>query len=202
MTLYTSSRLDVNRRLALEDPLRMDIATYLRWFDMPAPGAKLEHLGVMARVLIGTMVNQSTRSWGLITDLAKVFDTSRETIYTIGERIREGVFVRPNGRRPVQAPDPVSAEPPPHPTVNITPTRIKRTVLTNLLPGGMTIRPQIESLQVALDTHRSEGWICELILEAGERAGRKLDEINLSALGQVVTARDELYFSDLVFLLV
>jgi hypothetical protein len=65
----------------------------------------------------------------------------------------------------------------------------------------MTIRPQIESLQSALDTHRSEGWISELILEAGERAGRKLDQINLSALGQVVTARDELYFNGKAFLI-
>ena len=56
-------------------------------------------------------------------------------------------------------------------------------VLTNLLPGGMTTRPQIESLQTTLDTHRCEGWISELILEAGRRAGRKLDEISLSALG-------------------
>jgi hypothetical protein len=201
MALYTNSILDTNRRWTLDDSLTMDIATYLDRFDAPVPGAKLEHLGVMSRALIGTLVNRPTLPWGLITDLAKVFDTSRETIYTIGERIREGVFVRPNGRRPAQATDPVSVEPPLYLTVNVTPTRIKRTVLTNLLPGGMTIRPQIESLQTALDTHRSEGWICELILEAGERAGRKLDEINLSTLGQVVTARDELYFNDLVLLI-
>jgi hypothetical protein len=201
MTLYTSLTLGVNRRWTLNDPLTMDMATYLRRFDVPVPGTKLEHLGVMSRALIGTLVNQPTLPWGLITDLAGVFDTSRETIYTIGRRIREGVLVRPNGRRPVQVDSPATVDPQPYPTINVTPTRIKRTVLTNVLPGGMTIRPQIESLQSALDTHRSEGWICELILEAGERAGRKLDEINLSALGQVVTARDELYFSDLVFLI-
>ncbi len=74
-------------------------------------------------------------------------------------------------------------------------------MLTNLLPGGMAIRPQQESLRIALDTQWSEGWISELILEAGERAGRKLDEIDLSPLGQVVTARDELYFNDQVFLI-
>ena len=201
MTLYTSSTLGVNRRWTLDDPLTMDMATYLRRFDVPVPGTKLEHLGVMSRALIGTLVNQPTLPWGLITDLAGVFDTSRETIYTIGRRIREGVLVRPNGRRPVQVDSPATVDPQPYPTINVTSTRIKRTVLTNVLPGGMPIRPQIESLQSALDTHRSEGWICELILEAGERAGRKLDEINLSALGQVVTARDELYFSDLVFLI-
>jgi hypothetical protein len=163
MTLYTSLTLGVNRRWTLDDPLTMDMATYLRRFDVPVPGTKLEHLGVMSRALIGTLVNQPTLPWGLITDLAGVFDTSRETIYTIGRRIREGVLVRPNGRRPVQVDSPATVDPQPYPTINVT--------------------------------------ICELILEAGERAGRKLDEINLSALGQVVTARDELYFSDLVFLI-
>jgi len=131
MALYTNSILDTNRRWTLDDPLTMDIATYLHRFDAPVPGTKLEHLGVMSRALIGTLVNQPTLPWGLITDLAKVFDTSRETIYTIGERIREGVFIRPNGRRPAQATDAVSVEPPPDLTVNVTPTRIKRTVLTN-----------------------------------------------------------------------
>jgi hypothetical protein len=91
--------------------------------------------------------------------------------------------------------------PSPYPLVEVSPNRVKRSVLTNLLPGGMTIRPQSESLQTALDIHRSEGWISELILEAGQRAGRKLDQIDLSALGQVVTARDELYFDDKAFLI-
>ena len=85
--------------------------------------------------------------------------------------------------------------------MEVTPNRIIRTVLTNLLPGGMTTRAQIESLRIALDTHRCEGWISELIQEAGARAGLKLDEVDLSPLGGVVTARDELYFDDKVFLL-
>ena len=201
MTIYTSSSLGINRRWMLDDLLTMEIGTYLRRFDMPVPGAKLEHLGVLTRSLIGTLVNQPTLPWGLITDLAQVFGTSRETIYTIAARIREGVLVRPNGRRPAPVTPPVPVAPPRQATVNVTPARIKRTVLTNLLPGGMTIRPQSESLRTALDTQRSTGWICELILEAGERAGRQLDEISLAALGQVVTARDELYFNDLVFLI-
>lgn len=201
MTLYTNSTLGVNWRWALDEPLTTDMATWLRWLDIPVPGAQLKHLGVMARSFIGAMVNQQSRPRGLVPDLADRFGTSRQTIYTIGERIREGVFVRPNGRRPAQANNPEPMVSPSYPVVRVTPNRVQRTVLTNLLPGGMTIRPQIESLQTALDTHRCEGWISELIVEAGERAGRKLDAIDLSALGQVVTARDELYFADKVFLI-
>jgi len=179
----------------------MDVATYLRCFDLPVPGAQLEHLGVMARAFIGTVLNQPTRRWGLVTELAETLGASRETLYTIAARIREGVWVRPNGRRPSEVKPPAPPALPAYPSVTVTPNRVKRTVLTNLLPGGMTIRPQIESLQAALGTHRSEGWVSELIVEAGQRAGRKLDEISLSALGAVVTARDELYFDGLAFLL-
>jgi hypothetical protein len=201
MTLYTNSSLGVNWRWALDDLLMTDVATWLRWFDIPVPGTQLEHLGVMARSFIGALVNQQPRPRGLVPQLADTFGTSRQTIYTIGERIDEGVFVRPNGRRPAGVNSPEALVSPSYPVVPVTPNRVRRTVLTNLLPGGMTIRPQIESLQTALDSHRCEGWISELILEAGERAGRKLDEMDLSALGQVVTARDELYFDDKVFLI-
>lgn len=200
MILNTTSTVGL-RRGALSEPLTMDIATYLRCFDLPVPGAHLEHLGVMGRALIGTLLNQPVRPWGLVTELAETLATSRETLYTIAARIREGVLVRPNGRRPAAAAPSEPAISSAYPTITVTPNRVKRTVLTNLLPGGMTIRPQIESLQTALDTHRCEGWISELIVEAGQRAGRKLDEISLSALGQVVTARDELYFDGLAFLL-
>jgi len=201
MILYTNPTLDVNQDWVLKAPLTMDMATYLCWYDMPVPGAHLDHLGVMARAFIGTQMNQPKRPWGLVTELAEAMETSRETLYTIAERIQEGVLVRPNGRRPVQADRERRIAGSAYPSVVVTPKRVMRTVLTNLLPGGMTIRPQIESLRTALDTQRCEGWISELIQEAGERAGRKLDEIDLSPLGGVVTARDELYFDDLAFLL-
>jgi hypothetical protein len=201
MTLYTHTTLGVNWRWALEEPLTTDLGTWLRWFDIPVPGAQLEHLGVMARSFIGVLVNQPGRPRGLVPHLAEVFGTSRQTIYTIGARISEGVLIRPNGRRPVEPDSPAPVAPLPYPLVEVSPNRVKRSVLTNLLPGGMTIRPQIESLQTVLDIHRSEGWISQLILEAGERAGRKLDQIDLSALGQVVTARDELYFDGKAFLI-
>lgn len=112
------------------------------------------------------------RRWGLVTELAETLDTSRERLYTIAARLREGVLVRPTGRRPAEVKQPEPLTRPVYPSVIVTPNRVKRTVLTNLLPGGMTIRPQIESLQTALEAHRGEGWISELILETGLRAGR------------------------------
>ncbi len=201
MILYPERTLAVKPRKGLEDLLTMEMATLLCWYDLPVAGAKLDHLGVMARAFIGTLMKHPNRPWGLVTELAEAMDTSRTTLYAIAERIGEGVFVHPNGRRPQQAEPSDIDSVPSYPTVSVTPDRVKRTVLTNLLPGGMAIRAQQESLRIALDTQWSAGWISELILEAGERAGRKLDEIDLSPLGQVVTARDELYFNDKAFLI-
>ena len=102
MTLYTQTTLGVNWPWALGEPLTMDLATWLRWFDRPVPGAQLEHIGVMARSFIGVLVNQPRRPRGLVSHLAEVFGPSRQTICTMGARIREGVLIRPNGRRPSQ----------------------------------------------------------------------------------------------------
>jgi len=201
MILYPETALTVNGRRELKNFLSMEIATYLCWYDKPVDGAKLAHLGVMARAFIGTFMNQPKRPWGMVTELAEAMGTSRTTLYTIAERINEGLWVRPNGRQRGQDEPSEIISGPTYPMVSVTPERVKRAVLTNLLPGGMAIRPQQESLRIALDTQRSEGWISELILEAGARAGRQLDEIDLAPLGQVVTARDELYFDDKAFLI-
>jgi hypothetical protein len=200
MLFYTSLPLEGSPTGTLPNLLTPDTLAFLRQYDLPVPGTKVTQLGVLGRALVGTLVNQPNRTWGLVTKLARTLKVSRETIYTIAARVREGVLVHPTGRRPApqQLPLPVASAPA---SIQVTSNRIKRTVLTNVLPGGMTIRPQIESLKAALDTQRSEGWISELILEAGARAGRKLDEIDLAPLGGVVTARDELYFDDLAFLL-
>jgi len=200
MILYTYLPERESALGPLLDLLLNDPAVLLHSFDLPVPGAKLAQLGVLARTVIGIGLNQPTRPWGLVTELAQRLGVSRQTLYKIAERVKEGVLVRPNGRRPAAVPA-VGGAPPPTKSVTVTDNRIKRTVLTNVLPGGMPIRPQQASLAVALDTQRSVGWISELIQEAGARAGRKLDEIDLAPLGPVVTARDELYFDDLAFLL-
>lgn len=66
MTLYTNSVEDVNQDWLLKAPLSRR-ASYLCWYDLPVPGAHLEHLGVMARAFIGTQMNQPERPWGLVT---------------------------------------------------------------------------------------------------------------------------------------
>ncbi len=97
-------------------------------------------------------------------EMAEAMETSRTTLYAIGERIGEGVFVRPNGRRPKQVEPSEIVRAPSCPTVTVTPNRVKRAVLTNLLPGGMAIRPQQESL-------RAGSILRKLRIPSGVQAG-------------------------------
>jgi hypothetical protein len=87
------------------------------------------------------------------------------------------------------------------PTITVTENRLKRTILTLLLPGGVTLRPMQDCLAVALDATRSPSFLSQFINEAGRRAGEILEGIDYSPLGDIILARDETYFDDLVFLI-
>lgn len=157
------------------------------------------------RLFIGGVVNipDEQRPWGSITWLSNVYQTSRETIYTIGERTREGLLspvLESSGLADsvAQAMESDSVD---APTITVTSNRLKRTSLTALLPAGSTLRPMQDLLDVAFDQSRSVGFLSELINEAGSRAGVVLDQIDFSPLGDVILARDETYFCDWPFLL-
>ena len=88
------------------------------------------------------------------------------------------------------------------PTVEVTPTRLARTVLTASCPGKMTIRPLQQLLDETFDQRRSVGWVSELISAAGREAGQVLAQQDTSALQQVIVARDETFFQNWPLLLV
>jgi hypothetical protein len=143
------------------------------------------------------------RPWGIVTWLADVYQTSRETLYTIGGRVRE-VLLRPEQvtRHPEsQAVFVPTRSPLAETVVAVTDNRLKRTILTLLLPGGVTLRPMQDCLLVALDVARSVGFLSQFINEAGRRAGEILEGIDYSPLGDIILARDETYFDGLAFLI-
>lgn len=160
------------------------------------PGYKRWDLSVSDRLFIGAVVNlpQERRPWGCLTWLATVFATSRTTIYAIGERARQGMAALSDGRparRPALSEPSISA---PHTSVvAVTPQRLARTVLTLLMPGGVSERSVADCLQAALDQSRSPGFVSELLHTAGRRAGEILDQVDHSGLGPVVQVRDELF---------
>jgi len=160
------------------------------------PGYKRWDLGLADRLFIGAVVNlpPARRPWGCLTWLAQVFATSRPTVYAIGERARTGMAALRSGR-PARAPTLANPAPPlsQEPAVTVTPNRLARTILTLLMPGGVSGRTIDDCLRVALDRGRSTGRISELLHRAGRRAGEILEQVDHSPLGAVVLARDELF---------
>jgi len=160
------------------------------------PGYKRPDLGLADRLFIGAVVNlpAARRPWGCLTWLAQAFATSRTTLYAIGERARTSLAARRSGR-PARAP--AAATPAPAvsqaPAVTVTPNRLARTILTLLMPGGVSGRTLDDCLQAAFDRGRSTGSISELLHRAGQRAGEVLEQVNHAPLGAVVLARDELF---------
>jgi hypothetical protein len=160
------------------------------------PGYQRPDLSLADRLFIGAVVNlpAEQRPWGGLTWLAQMLATSRTTLYAIGDRTRTSLVARPSGR-PMHGPD--SAVPAPAegsaPIVTVTPSRLARTVLTLLMPGGVSGRTIDDCLQVAFDCGRSTGSISELLHRAGQRAGEVLAQVNHAPLGAVVLARDELF---------
>jgi hypothetical protein len=160
------------------------------------PGYKRPDLSLADRLFIGAVVNlpAERRPWGCLTWLAQAMATSRTTLYTIGERVRTSLAARPSGR-PAHMLDsavPALAEGS-APIVTVTPRRLARTVLTLLMPGGVSGRTIENCLQVAFDCGRSTGSISELLHRAGQRAGEVLEQVNHAPLGAAVLARDELF---------
>lgn len=164
---------------------------------------KRPDIALCDRLFISAVVNIPHRPWGAITWLADVYRTTRETIYTIGERGREAFL--PHTRSPwrgLALPAPAtSSNSSDAPTIAVTDNRLKRTILTLLLPGGVTLRPMQEGLEAAFDQSPSVGFLSELINAAGRRAGEILDKIDFSPLGDVILIRDETFFDDFAFLL-
>lgn len=182
----------------------------LIWQMQPADWAlvsrwKRPDITLSDRSFIAAVMNlpRERRPWGAITWLAEVYNTSRQTLYTIGAQVCEALLFPNQGTKlPESQPAlllPFSSLE--GPTITVTDNRLKRTILTLLFPGGVTLRPMQDCLEVTLDVNRSVGFLSQFINEEGCRAGEILDEVDYSPLGDIILARDETYFNDLVFLI-
>lgn len=170
------------------------------WHMLPsgvfsAPGWKRPDLDLSDRLFIGAVVNlpKHQREWGVIQWLASVYKTSRPTLYAIGARTKAGVLT-PSP----QAANPVTVGSSPRDqsdgkTVTVTRSRMIRTALTLLFPGGVSDRSAEDCLRAAFDEGRSPAFISGLVHEAGRRAGEILQSVDHSILGSVMQARDELF---------
>ncbi|MFN2234232.1 MAG: hypothetical protein ACK2U1_08375 [Anaerolineales bacterium] len=158
-------------------------------------GYKRSDLSLADRLFIAAVVNlpAERRPWGSITWLADVFNTSRPTVYAIGERGYTGIQALSSSRTCAPALSAKTSSVARHPLVAVTPHRIQRTILTLLFPGKVSGRDVAKCLATALDTSRSNATVSLLLHEAGRRAGEILEKVDHSPLGPVVIARDEMF---------
>lgn len=156
---------------------------------------KLPHLGLSDILLLSTVlsIDRSERPWGIVTWLSEVFAVSRPGLYALVKRVLARL-------QPEAEPQRLSGEGATR--VEVTPTRLARTVLTATCPGKMAIRPLQQLLEETFDQSRSVGWLSELISAAGREAGQVLARQDTSALQQVIVARDETFFQGWPLLLV
>ena len=125
---------------------------------------KLPHLGLSDILFLSTMlsISRSERPWGIVTWLSEVFAVSRPGLYALVQRVLARL-------QPEAQPLLTGAG---VPSIEVTPTRLARTVLTATCPGKMAIRPLQQVLDESFDQSRSVGWVSELVSTAGREAGQ------------------------------
>lgn len=155
---------------------------------------KMPHLGLGDILLIAGLVHMKSRPYGLITWLADYYQISRVSVYALGARVQARLL----SRQPQLTLSATAGRPAPQ---VVSKARLERTILATLLPGKAAIRPTQVILQEAFSESRSVGYINELRLSAGRRAGHKLAEVDYSGLGPVLLLRDETYFGEKPILL-
>lgn len=170
------------------------------WQQLPInaehnPGWKRPDLGLSDRLFIGGVVNlpKEKREWGVIQWLADVYQTSRPTLYAIGDRTKAGLLPPPPRPTEVGVIKPEIGEQGAAKTVRVTRNRMIRTALTLLFPGGVSERSAADCLQAAFDVGRSPAFISGLMHEAGRRAGEILQSVDHAPMGSVMQARDALF---------
>ena len=141
------------------------------------------------RLLIASAVDLGeARPHGMITWFAAVLGTSRQTIYDIGETWIAATWTQAGLSSVTESPSERR-------------NRIARAALTMLVVGAMRLRGVELCLEQLLGERRSLGWLSGLVDEAGQRAGAVLEAAEWTGAGEMITARDELFFGDTAWLL-
>jgi hypothetical protein len=157
---------------------------------------KLPHLGLSDILFLTTVLSipGRDRPWGIVTWLAEQFGVSRPGLYALAERVQARLSGSVEVPRLNEGEEKAKLE--------VTRSRLGRTVLTATCPGKMALRPLQQVLAESLGERRSVGWLSGFINEAGAKAGTILAEQDTSCLGQVIVARDETFFQGVPLLVV
>ena len=189
MAVYTNLPIPAN--VIWPDPIEA-IWQSLPTYSQTLPNWKRPDLGLCDRLFIGAVMNspKEQRTWGSINWLSDVFQVSRPTLYAIGERTQSSL-ITVLSRSSVEAPATEVSDG--KKVIAITPNRVKRTILSLVLPGGVSERSIRDCLQAAFDEGRCAAFVSALIHEAGQRAGEILAKVDHAVMSAVMQARDELF---------
>ena len=192
MTVYTTSSL--SDRVTWPEPIE-PIWQILPGYTQSLPGWKRTDLGLAERLFIGAVLNipQEQRPWGIISWLAGVMETSRPTLYAIGEWTKVGLLSPPSLPKITSKDSAVYSSTDSKKAILVTPNRMKRMALALVLPGGVSGRSAEICLQTAFDEGRSPAFLSALVHEAGQRAGEILAKVNHAVMGAISQARDEIF---------
>jgi len=133
-------------------------------------------LDLLDRVRIGAAFIDPDRPWGRISDLSRLYATSRETIYTIGRKVQQAVV-------PLLQPQPVGPRPV-EKVIHVDANRIDRALLTFQLEGHAPIRGAQACLEEVYDVHRSIGYIASVRQRAEQQAAVENQQWNYESIDQ------------------
>ena len=148
--------------------------------------SKMPHLGLADILFVAAVVHIPQRPYGAITRLSEFYGISRVSVYELGDRVAGRLKGTPEPLALPEVREKIEAD--------VSQARLDRTILTSLFPGNASIRPTQVILKEALNISRSVGYIGQLRLDAGERAGEVLSGVDYRPLGPVIVLRDETFF--------
>ncbi|MGB0388221.1 MAG: hypothetical protein ACPGWR_25665 [Ardenticatenaceae bacterium] len=167
------------------------------WNSLPflgnnLPGVKRPDISLSDRLFISAVLNlpREERPWGIITWLSQFYQTSRQTIYTIGNSILKNILNQKDSSASVVA----EVSPPAPAPASAGEHSVERNILKMAFPGSVSIRDMQELLLESLGTSRSIGFISQLLNQSGEKAGEILSKLDYSHLDAIIALRDETFF--------
>ena len=165
------------------------------WNSLPVgynniSGVKRPDITLSDRLFISAVLNLSReeRPWGMITWLSDFYQTSRQTIYDIGDSILKTILdYKDTTNKVLEKPNVLPAS-------SAEDHSVERNILKMAFPGSVSIRAMQELLDESLGVSRSIGFISQLLNQSGEKAGQILSELDYDHLDGIIALRDETFF--------
>jgi len=133
------------------------------------------------RLTIATRMLSPERGYGQASQLARLYQVSRQTVYDLAAKARQALET---ALAPRSGPTPQGA------TLTVTPVRLERAVVTLSLLG-VSERDSLIALDELLDTHRSVGYVAQVLRRAEQLAAARNLELTPTLSG--LLAADELF---------